>query len=170
MLTDLLTAVRLEKGKGLGPLGPVDVADLARAVARDFGVTGRPVEVDAPASAVVDANPAGMRRILDNLVENAHKYGAPPVRIVVETAAQGRVRIRVTDAGDGIPAEDRDRIFERFSRRAAPGDAPGLGLGLAIVRGLAESFGGSVELVEATGDGTVFEVLLRAAAERVAAV
>jgi two-component system sensor histidine kinase KdpD len=170
MLSDLLTAVRLDKGKGIESLGAVDVADLARAVARDFGVTGRAVAVDAPPSALVDANPAGMRRILDNLVDNAHKYGAPPVRIVVDTAAEDRVSIRVSDGGDGIPAVDRDRIFERFSRRATSGAEPGLGLGLAIVRGLAESFGGSIELADSPDGGTAFEVLLPAAAERRAAV
>jgi two-component system, OmpR family, sensor histidine kinase KdpD len=160
MLEDLLTAVRLERGRGIGPISTVDVADLARAVARDFGLTGRPVVVDAPPSAPIQANSGGVRRILDNLLDNAHKYGAAPVRLVVELRPDAVVRISVIDAGSGIPAEDRDAIFARFSRRRATSGKPGLGLGLAIVRGLAESFGGGIEVEDAPGGGTAFHVTL----------
>jgi signal transduction histidine kinase len=170
MLEELLTAVRLERGRGIGPISTVDVADLARATARDFGLTGRPVIVDAPMTAPTQANNGGVRRILDNLLDNAHKYGQPPVRLVVEPCPDAGVTIRVIDAGPGIPAEDRDAIFARFSRRRATSGKPGLGLGLAIVRGLAESFGGGAFLEDVPGGGVVFRVELPGAAPRAEAV
>jgi two-component system sensor histidine kinase KdpD len=160
MLDDLLTAVRLERGRGAGPISTVDVAAVARAVARDFGLTGRPVVVEAPPSAPIEANSAGVRRILDNLVDNAHKYGEPPVRILVEPTDDGGVCLRVLDAGPGVPVEDRDRVFARFSSRRVTSGKPGLGLGLSIVRGLAESFGGTVEAGDAPGGGAAFLVSL----------
>jgi signal transduction histidine kinase len=170
MLEDLLTAVRLERGRGSGPVAEADVADLARAVARDFGLTGRPVVVDAPPSAPIRANAAGVRRILDNLLDNAHKYGRPPVRVMIEPRSDGGVVIWVTDAGSGIPPEEREQIFARFSRRRVTSGKPGLGLGLAIVRGLAESSGGSVETEDAPGGGAAFRVTLPGVAPRSQAV
>ncbi|MGZ4110469.1 MAG: ATP-binding protein, partial [Actinomycetota bacterium] len=170
MLEELLTAVRLERGRGIGPISTVDVADLARATARDFALTGRPVIVDAPASAPIQANTGGVRRILDNLLDNAHKYGRPPVRLMIEPRPDAGVTIWVVDAGAGIPVEDRDAIFARFSRRRATSGKPGLGLGLAIVRGLAESFGGGVDVEDVPAGGAAFRVTLPGAAPRAEAV
>lgn len=170
MLDDLLTAIRLDRGHPNGPMSGVDVAELARAVARDFGLTGRPVVVDAPPSAPIRANAAGIRRILDNLVDNAHKYGRPPVRVMIQARQDAGVDIWVIDAGPGVPREEREHIFDRFSRRTSTSGKPGLGLGLAIVRGLVDSFGGTVRVEEAPGGGASFRVRLPGTVPHAAAV
>jgi len=159
MIEDMLMSVRLEQTSPLGALAAVDVATLARTVVRDFQVTGKPVTMDAPDSAPILGNGEALRRIVTNLLDNAHKYGRPPVLLVVEPHGDAIV-IRVQDHGPGIPAEDRERVFERFSRLRSGAGKPGLGLGLPIVRGLAASFGGSVTIEDSPEGGTTFRVVL----------
>jgi signal transduction histidine kinase len=161
MVEDLLMSVRLEQIGSIGARTAVDVAAIARVVARDFEVTDRPVTVEAPASVPMLGNADAVRRILYNLLDNAHKYGSPPVRLVVEPSF-GDVVIRVEDRGGGIPVEEREHVFERFSRIGRGAGKPGLGLGLSIVRGLAASFGGSVAVEDAPGGGAAFRVVLPA--------
>jgi two-component system sensor histidine kinase KdpD len=161
MLDELLMSVRLDQNRGVGPLTTVDVAELARNVARDFELTDRPVFLDAPSSAPILSNADALRRVLGNLLDNAHKYGAPPVRMLVEPTAGG-VIVWVLDSGRGIPPEDRERVFDRFARLRQVQGKPGLGLGLSIVRGLANAFGGSVRIEDAPGGGAAFRVELPA--------
>jgi len=161
MIEDIVVSNRLEQRTAMGPLAPVDVADIAELVASDFEVSGRPVLVQTPVSAPIVASPDALRRILSNLVDNAYKYGKPPVRLVVEPSRAG-VTIWVMDSGPGIPPEDRERVFERFSRLGVGREKPGLGLGLPIVRGLAASLGGSVTIEEAPSGGCAFKVVLPA--------
>ncbi|HJA04967.1 MAG TPA: HAMP domain-containing histidine kinase [Candidatus Microbacterium stercoravium] len=107
----------------------------------------------------VRTDPHRVRTILTNLISNALRHGEPPVRIVVE-ADDDAVRVRVSDDGPGIPAQDRDRVFERFvaldpSRRRTEGS----GLGLAIARDNARALGGDLILVP-SDTGAVFELTL----------
>ncbi|HXF70988.1 MAG TPA: ATP-binding protein [Actinomycetota bacterium] len=162
MVEDLLAAARVERRDTAPSLAEVDLAVLARLAARDFGVAGRPVEVEGPDHAPVVGDALLLRRILDNLLDNAHKYGAPPVRLVLEDRAD-RILLSVVDAGAGVPPEARERIFERFARLDDHRSKPGLGLGLPIVRGLAEACGGRVWVEDAPGGGAAFRVDLRAA-------
>lgn len=158
MVEDLLTAARLEQELTLPPLAEVDLGALVRLAARDFEVTDRPVEVEAPESVRVLGDPEALRRILDNLLDNAHKHGSPPIRVTVEERPDGVV-LSVVDGGPGVPAEDRERVFERFYRlNRRP--QPGLGLGLPIVRGLVSSCGGSIWIEEAAEGGAAFRVAL----------
>jgi signal transduction histidine kinase len=157
MVEDLLSQARLENHGTLPPAQPVDVAAVARLSARDFAVSGRIVEVDGPERLVTLGDPEAMRRVIDNLVENAHKYGAPPIRLMVEEVDH-RVQISVLDAGPGIPEADRERVFERFHRLGGSRSDPGLGLGLSIVRGLVRASGGEIRLEEAPGGGTAVRV------------
>jgi signal transduction histidine kinase len=161
MVEDLLSQARLENERNLPLAQPVDVAALARLAARDFAVTGRVVEVEGPDALTTLGDPEAMRRVFDNLIENAHKYGAPPIRVVLE-AAEDHVRISVLDAGPGIPAPERERVFERFHRLSRGRGDPGLGLGLSIVRGLVRSSGGDIWLEDAPGGGTAVRVSLPA--------
>ena len=161
MIEDLVISSRLERGRTPTSLGPVDVSEVARVVAADFEVIERRVLVQAPLSAPILANADSVRRILENLVDNAHKYGRPPVRVEVEPGLGG-VTIWVVDSGPGIAPENRQRIFERFSRLGPHRGQPGLGLGLPIVRGLAESFGGSVTVEDSPTGGCAFKVVLPA--------
>jgi two-component system, OmpR family, sensor histidine kinase KdpD len=161
MLDELLMSVRLDQNRGIGPLATVDVAELARNVVREFELTGRPVFLDTPSSAPILSNLDALRRVFHNLLDNAHKYGAAPVRMLIEPTAGG-VIVWVIDAGGGIPPEDRERVFDRFARLRQVHGKPGLGLGLSIVRSLAIAFGGSVRIEDAPGGGAAFRVELPA--------
>ncbi len=91
-----------------------------------------------------------LRRVVLNLVDNAVKYGAAPLGLEARCEADVLV-LAVTDAGEGIPAAERARVFEPFERVEAQGVAAGTGLGLAIVRALVEAHGGRVSV--AAGEG-----------------
>ncbi len=106
----------------------------------------------------VDA--AALRSILVNLLENAVKYSPPEGTIEVGLSRSDReVRIHVRDEGEGIPADEIDTIFDRFRRRdpGSPGGS-GVGLGLYIVRSLAQAHGGRVSVRSRSGHGTTFTV------------
>jgi signal transduction histidine kinase len=121
----------------------VNVADLARKLAP------KGARVDAPDEALVEAEPQLVELALVNLLENAAKYapgGATEVRVARES---DRVRVGVIDAGPGISAEARARVFDRFWREADEGQ--GSGLGLAFVRAVAERHGGDASARETKG-------------------
>jgi two-component system sensor histidine kinase KdpD len=148
----------------------VDVAAIARLAVADFAMAGRVVEIEAPGSAVAFVDPHAMRRVIDNLIENAYKYGRPPVRLIITNEAEA-VNVSVVDAGPGVPETARERIFERFSRLERDREKPGIGLGLPIVRALVRASGGDIRADDAPGGGAAFVVSLpNARAEEQAAV
>jgi two-component system sensor histidine kinase KdpD len=169
MVEDLLTAARLERPELSPRTVAVDVAAIARVAAKDALVAGQAVEVVAPETAMVLGDDESLRRVIDNLVGNACKYGAPPILIEVARKS-GRVILSVVDGGPGIPEVDRERVFERFQRLDQDHALPGLGLGLSIVRGLVRSLGGTVRIEDVPGGGAAFRVELRAAEHAAAAV
>lgn len=160
MVEEMLTAAKLERSESLPLLRRVDLAALIRMSALDSQVAGRPVELAVPERCEVRADPESLRRIIGNLVENAHKYGATPVRIVLDDAGD-QIVLSVIDSGPGVPPAEREKIFDRFYRSDTNGEKPGVGLGLPIVRGLAEACGGSVWVEDAPGGGAAFRVALR---------
>lgn len=106
---------------------------------------------------VVDAGL--LERAVANIVANAQRFsplGQPPV--VRVDAADGVVRLQVIDHGPGIPAADRDQVFQPFQRLGDSGT--GLGLGLALARGLVEAMGGHVIPIETPGGGLTMVVSL----------
>jgi signal transduction histidine kinase len=110
----------------------------------------------------VACSPGVLISILSNLIDNAIKYiGDGPVKRVRVGARAGaaKVRIEVTDTGSGVPPEDRERIFDPHVR-AAPSSIPGLGLGLATVRRLAEAHGGAAGVEPVPEGGSRFWVEL----------
>lgn len=132
----------------------VDLLGLAaeEAARIQASASGEPVEICG--------DPVLLRRLIRNLLENAGKHGQPPVEILVGRQV-GAAQIAVTDAGPGIAVADRTRIFEPFYRPAGSAEsAGGWGLGLALVRQIAERHGGSVACDEAPGGGSRFVVLL----------
>jgi two-component system sensor histidine kinase KdpD len=167
MVEELLIAARIEQG-GSPYTCDMGLADAIRDVARDFAVTERPVEVEIRDELTTTGDPDALRRILINLLDNAHKYGAPPVRVTLERI-DDRAVVSVLDAGPGLPPEHRDRLFERFYR-VADQDQPGIGLGLAIVRGLAAAWGGHVWAEDLPEGGTAFRVALPITAVQLEAV
>ena len=129
------------------------------------------IEVDVDEGVgTVSADADRVQQVLVNLVDNATKYGGPPVTVHAESA-NGRVRISVSDSGPGIPLADRDRIFEKFYRAgsSATRRATGTGLGLYISRALTARMGGTLYLVSRPGAGATFVVELPSAADDLAA-
>ena len=127
-----------------------------KAASRNLPVTWQP----GPEALVVNAYPAAFERMLMNLIENAHRYGKPPVELAVRRDG-AMVDIDVLDAGDGVSAGDVERLKQPFVRGDhARGGAMGAGLGLAIVERLAKWHGGSFDLLPRSGGGTVARVRL----------
>jgi signal transduction histidine kinase len=129
----------------------VDVAELAAEEARQRvpdreGVT---IEVDAPVVAAVHGSRVQLRRAIANLLDNAGRHAATTVRVGVH-ARDGRVRVLVDDDGPGIAEVDRERAFERFTRlddhRARSAASGGAGLGLSLVRRIAQRHDGSAHI------------------------
>ncbi|MGY1602314.1 sensor histidine kinase [Geodermatophilus sp. SYSU D00815] len=151
-LDDLLELARLDSGAGDDDRPAVDVAALAREV---VAATGRPpalLSADGPA--VVRGDKRQLERALRNLLDNADRHAGGPRRVGVERR-DGSVVLTVDDAGPGIPPEDRDRVFERFTRGVHAGrrSLPGAGLGLAIVAETAARHGGAAWCAAAPDGG-----------------
>ena len=117
----------------------------------------------------IDGDRDQLQQLLLNLVDNAIKYTPPGGTIILSLRAEGEdALLEVKDTGIGIPPEDLPHIFDRFYRvdKARSRRIGGAGLGLSIVKGIATSHGGDVEVVSAPGEGTTFRVRLpRAAAQ-----
>jgi two-component system sensor histidine kinase KdpD len=113
------------------------------------------------------ADPGLLERVLVNLADNALRHspaGRPPV---LEASSGGpRVELRLADHGPGIPARDRDRVFQPFQRLGDTHNAHGIGLGLALARGLLEAMGGRLEAAETPGGGLTMVVTLPAGGAR----
>jgi signal transduction histidine kinase len=102
-----------------------------------------------------------LRRLLRNLLDNARRYGAGSLVEVSVTESNGRALLQVADRGPGIPEEEQERIFEPFYRPAGTREqGDGVGLGLALVRRIAQQHGGEARCRTRESGGTVFEVLL----------
>ena len=169
-MTDrLLVDEQLELGAGQPVWGEVRVAPLLEDVRRDAEVlTGRAdaVRLDVAEDVEVVAGDGGMiREIVDNLVGNALKHAPSDEPVVLGARRDGdRIRLEVRDRGPGIAPEEQARLFERWSqldktRRSA---TAGFGLGLSIVKRLAEAHGGTVGIDSAVGEGATFWVSLPA--------
>ncbi|HZX29954.1 MAG TPA: ATP-binding protein [Rhodocyclaceae bacterium] len=154
----LLTLARQEPGAGEAARNALPLAPLARQVVADHAPLAESRHIDlgvseADEDAVVIGDPDGLRILLANLVANALRYTPSGGRVDVAAARdQGRAYLEVADTGPGIPAEERERVFDRFYRRAGE-DESGSGLGLAIVRTIAERHGARVRLLDAEGGG-----------------
>ena len=146
---DLLLLARLD-GQHLRRR-PTDLSAMCVSVAARYTAARVPVRADAPAPCLVAGDPDALSRLVVNLLDNAVRHAASQVCVSVR-GDDGWAVLVVSDDGPGIPAEDAERAFGRFSRldnaRSRTGEE-GAGLGLAIVRSTAEAHGGSVTLGDA---------------------
>ncbi|MFF7990076.1 ATP-binding protein [Kitasatospora xanthocidica] len=121
------------------------------------------VDIDEGAPPVL-ADPPLLERVLANVITNALRYNAPGAPVLVTASHHAdQVEIRVIDRGPGIAPEDRDRVFLPFQRLGDTDNTTGVGLGLALSRGLAEAMGGSLEVEDTPGGGTTMLLTLPAA-------
>ena len=158
LVEEVLLASRLDGAQALGPPERVDLLGLAAEEASRVDAEAG----GAPLSVVGDERL--LRRALRNLLENARRYGGRDVSVLTEASA-GRALVRVCDRGPGVPEAMRERIFESFFR--LPGHAEqagGVGLGLSLVKQIAERHGGSVRCEARAGGGSCFVLSLPLAA------
>ena len=147
---------------------PVDLAELARSTAT--APARIPVDLHVDDSVVVLGDADQLTRLIRNLLDNADRHAAGHVRLTVTTENEDTALIEVADDGPGIPAEDRDRIFDRFvrlqaSRTRRAGSSAGTGLGLSIARDIVTAHGGTITVTdsrpeppEESGPGATFAV------------
>jgi signal transduction histidine kinase len=165
----VLTAARLELHSESRPalrLAPVDVAALVQSAAARFRTVhaDHPLSVEVtPPIAAIDADESLVRRVLDNLLDNACKYSEPDEPIVVRASDDhdGKaVRVEIVDRGIGIAAEDLPKLFTPFFRtdRSRARTTGGVGLGLVIARRIAEAHGGTLT-IESSGEKGATAVL-----------
>lgn len=158
---------RLQAGALTLHLAPVRLDEvLPRAVdsLADPDAPVRPLGLDtAPA---VLADPPLLERVLANVITNALRHNAPGAPVLVTASGHlHRVEIRVVDRGPGIAPEDRDRVFLPFQRLGDTDNTTGVGLGLALSRGLAEAMGGTLGVEDTPGGGTTMLLTLPAAGD-----
>ncbi|MFF8678704.1 ATP-binding protein [Streptomyces sp. NPDC015140] len=163
LVGNLLDMSRLQTGTVTPLIREIDVDEVAPMALG--GVPEGSAELDIPETLPMVAVDAGLlERALANLVENAVKYSPDDRGVLVAASALGdRVEVRIVDRGPGVPDEAKERIFEPFQRY---GDAPrgaGVGLGLAVARGFAESMGGTLNAEDTPGGGLTMVLTLRAA-------
>lgn len=170
LLVRTLELSRLEAGRHAFDLRPILVADVVSdaIAAFDAASLGAPtvIKLDLEPDLKMLADRETMTRALVNLLVNAWKYSDADRKISLAARSIGRrVEILVRDNGIGIAAEDRARLFEVFERGQAAIDrgAPGVGLGLAVVRAIVRAHKGKIEVTSALGHGAEFRLLLRRA-------
>jgi len=163
LLEDVLTASRLQAGQAAAlPLHrePLAGEELVRRTAERFRAAwpGRTLEVRSQGRLpVLSADPALLRRALDNLLDNARKYSEEPEPVLLAAQAdEGELLLEVRDRGIGIDPADLPRLFTPFFRtdRSRARGTGGVGLGLLLARRIVEAHGGSVAVESAPGQGT----------------
>ena len=139
------------------------VRQSVRSAARRHGLAEPPVEIAAAVEEpLISVDRRRFERVMTNLIDNAHYYAGDATAVRLDYEA-GQLAINVDDAGPGVPADERDAIFERFFRGRAAHDrgmARGTGLGLALVRDHVRAFGGSIHVLESPEGGARFQILL----------
>jgi len=152
LVEDLLDLARVDAGKAPLTPEPVPIGPLLDDAVAEARVLGRAVVYDVrvhPTDLVVEADPARLRQLVANLLDNASRHSPAGGTVVVTAGRIGdRFRLEVHDQGPGIGAEDRERAFEPFGTLSATEGSGGTGLGLAIARWVTDLHGGTIRFVE----------------------
>jgi heavy metal sensor kinase len=167
LVDTLLSLSRADAGEAPLHREDVDLLALAREVAGHLGVLAEEKEqalvIEGSEPVPVDADRLVLRQALVNVVDNAIKYSPPGSRVrVVVTGDAAIGRVDVIDAGPGISAAHRERIFERFYRvdKGRSREQGGAGLGLALARWAVTAHGGRIEVDSMEGEGSTFRISL----------
>ena len=144
---------------------PADLEEIITCSLAGLGPSARTVRVDLPPGLPkVAADPPVMERVIANLTANALRYspaGSPPQPSA--SASSGRIELHVIDCGPGVPEADRDRMFAPFRRLGDTSSTTGVGLGLAVSRGLTEAMRGTLQPAQTPGGGLTMTMSLTAA-------
>jgi two-component system, OmpR family, phosphate regulon sensor histidine kinase PhoR len=160
LMEDLLSAGSIQSGRFQVRLVPVDVAEIVSEALEFVGgaldARRQRVELDLQLDGqrvLADARYA--RQVLSNLLSNAAKYSSEgDVIRLGATPVDGHVRLTVEDHGPGIPSDQQAGLFERYYRSRPQAEEPGIGLGLAIAKGIVEAHGGTIGIDSDAGKGT----------------
>jgi len=146
---------------------PAGLDEIVAMVLDDLGPPGREITVEIPeALPAVRVDPAILERVIVNLSENALRYSPAGKAPLLSASALGdRVELRVVDRGPGISDMDKERMFVPFQRLGDTDNTTGVGLGLALSRGLTEAMGGTLTAEDTPGGGLTMTVSLPAAPE-----
>lgn len=165
LVGNLLDMSRLQAGALVAHVVPTDLGEVIPATIAALPEPSRARWLIDPDARLAQADAGLLDRVLGNIAENALRYQPPgsPVTVHASRVAD-RVEIRVADNGVGVPPEEQEHIFEPFQRHgdAPGGDGRGLGLGLAVARGLTEAMGGHISAEPTPGGGLTLVVALPA--------
>jgi len=162
LVDNLLDMSRLQAGAlSLFPR-PAGLDEIVSRALDNLEPQARRITVDIPESLPeINVDPAILERVIVNLTENALRYSPPDQPPLLSASALGdRVELRVVDRGPGIPQENRDRMFVPFQRLGDTDNTTGVGLGLALSRGLTEAMGGTLTAEDTPGGGLTMTVSL----------
>jgi two-component system sensor histidine kinase KdpD len=165
LVGNLLDMSRLQAGAlSLFPR-PAGLDEVVALALDDLGPAGRDITVEIPELLpAVRADPAILERVVVNLAENALRYSpAGKAPLLAASALGDRVELRVVDRGPGISDDDKERVFVPFQRLGDTDNTTGVGLGLALSRGLTEAMGGTLTAEDTPGGGLTMTVSLPAA-------
>ena len=167
MVANLLDLARMRAGALQPSTEPLPIEDVVEAVIRRMEPILRSFNVRTsirPELPLVAIDPIQIDQTLTNILENAVRFSPPGSEIAVSVSTWEReVEVRIADSGPGIPAEDRERVFEPFYKRDAGLGRGGTGLGLAIARAIVQAHGGRVRIQGTPRGGTAVVVRLPAA-------
>ena len=165
MIMNLLDLSKADEGRLVPARQRIDLAGLAAEIAAGMAARARTAEVEIAAEVAprtIHADPELIRRVVENLVDNAIRHAPPESVVRITSVDRGAgVEIRVADAGPGVPAALRERVFDRFVQGDTPARA-GRGLGLAFCKLAIEAHGGTI-WIEDGNPGAVFCVRLAGA-------
>ncbi|CAN5337603.1 HAMP domain-containing sensor histidine kinase [soil metagenome] len=155
LIDEVLLASRLDANVGEARLEPVELVSLCA----EESARGE-IDFEAEASPVVQGDQRLLRRVLRNLIENARRHAGGTADLTLSIAA-GHAVVEVADRGPGVPEAERERIFEPFYRVAGASERDGgVGLGLALVRQIADLHGGKIVCLPRDGGGSIFKLTL----------
>jgi two-component system sensor histidine kinase KdpD len=166
LVANLLDMSRLQAGALGMSAQPLAVGEVVPRALDDLGQAAAGVDIRVPPGLPdILADPALLERVLVNVIANAVRYSPSGARVLVTASAHADwVELRVIDRGPGIPPRDRDRVFLPFQRLGDRDNDTGVGLGLALSRGLTEAMGGQLVADDTPGGGLTMIITLPAAA------
>ncbi|MEV2268066.1 DUF4118 domain-containing protein [Nonomuraea africana] len=166
LVENLLDMSRLQAGVLGLVLQPVALEEIVPRAIDDLGPARDRIEGDVSVELPeIAADPALLERVLVNLMTNAVRHSPQEAKVLISASRHGdRVEIRVVDRGPGIPVEARERVFLPFQRLGDRDNHAGVGLGLALSRGLAEAMGGTLVPDETPGGGLTMTLSMPIAA------
>ena len=163
LIGQLLSITRLDQGTDAAQLQRLDLSGLVQTVCQEQPCPADRLRVEVEPGVTVQGDSALLTRLLQNLIDNAFKYGRPEGHVwVTLRREQGEVRLTVRDDGIGIPKDAQEKVWQRFYQvdPSRSGERGGAGLGLAMVRKIAQAHGGDMTLESIPDLGSTFTLHL----------